>query len=145
MPWKIQPIRGQDCRCISCEYATGIVFHSTFPSLLARNSHLGSFWELLKNQLRNFSIPANHYEHFRSRPEIFQWFSNTSEDFRRFSENFKTSQKRNIWKTLLNHFRSFPKISELSRRFSEILKPFWTVSEVFQTFPKIAKGFPKFS
>ena len=96
MPWKIQPIRGQDCRCIFCGiYSTGnmqrVVFHSTFPSLLALNSLLGSIWGFLKSQLRNSSTPANHYEHFRSHPEIFRRFSNTFEDFRRFSENFKKS------------------------------------------------------
>ena len=128
-------------------YATGnmqrVVFHSTIPSLLVRNSLLGSFWGLLENQLRNFSASANHYEQFRSRPEIFQWFSNTSEDFPKILKN-----RRNIWKTA---FEPFPKFTENFRKFpntpedfSKILTPFWTVSEVFQKFPKIAKGFPKF-
>ena len=74
-------------------YATGnmqwVVFHSTFPSLLVCNSLLGSIWRLLKIQLRNSSTPTIHYEHFRSRPEIFRKFPNTSENFRRFSENSK--------------------------------------------------------
>ena len=76
-------------------YVTGnmqrVVFHSTFPSLLARNSLLGPIWGVLKSQLRNSSTPANHYEHFQSRPEIFRRFLITSEDFRKFSEIFKKS------------------------------------------------------
>ena len=87
MSWKIQPIRGQDYRCIFCGMQR-VVFYSTFPSLLARNSLLGSIWGLLKSQLRNSSTPANHYEHFRSHLEIFRRFPNTSEDFRRFSKKF---------------------------------------------------------
>ena len=128
-------------------YAAGntqrVVFHSSFPLLLARNSLLGSIRGLLKSKFRNSSTPANHYEHFRSCPEIsedfrtlprisenfkkslkhlnitfepfpkfsenFWRFPNTSEDFLRFSEDFKNH--KNIWKTLLNCFRSFPKVS----------------------------------
>ena len=90
------------------QYATRnmqrVVFHSTFPSSLARNSLLGSIWGLLKSQLRNSSTPANHYEYFRSRLEIFQRFPNTSEDFGRFSENLKKSQK-----SLKITFEQFPK------------------------------------
>ena len=41
---------------------------------------------------------------------VFRRFLNTSEDFRRFSENFKNH--KNIWKLLLNCFRTLPKISE---------------------------------
>ena len=133
-------------------YATGnmqrVVFHSTFPSLLARNSLLGSIWGLLKSQLRNFSTPAYHYKHFRSRPEIFRTFPKTPEDFPEIFKNHK-----NIWKLVLNSFRSFPKISEdfrtllkisedspkILKNHKNIEKHFWTVSEVFQKFPKIAK------
>ena len=68
-----------------------IVFHSTFSSLFACNSLVWSIWGLLKSQLRKSSTPANHYEHFWSRPDIFRKFPNTFEDFRRFSENFKIS------------------------------------------------------
>ena len=110
-------------------YATGnmqrLVFHSTFPSFLARNSLLGSIWGLLKSKLRNLSTPANHYEHFRSHPEI------VSEDFRthpKISKDFPKILKshKNIWKLLLNRFRSFPKIfrrfPNTSEDFQKILK-----------------------
>ena len=144
-----------------------VVFHSTIPSLLARNSSLGSIWGLLKSQLRNSSTPANHYEHFRSRPKIFRRFKNISEDFRtlpKISEDFPKILKnhKNIWKLFFNRFRSFPNISEHFRRFPKIFwklwkiiktseKHFWSVSEVFQKFHKSFKllkngleAFPKF-
>ena len=70
-------------------YAMGnmqrVVFHSTFPSFLARNSLLVFIWGLPKSDLRNLSTPVNHYKHFRSHLKI------VSEDFQRFSENFKRS------------------------------------------------------
>ena len=107
-------------------YATGnmqrVVFHSTFPSLLARNSLLRSFCELLKNQLRSFSTPANHYEYFRSRPEIFDDFRtlpNISEDCQRFSKiyiNRSSSPKTGLKR--FQSFRNFPEISELFRKFT---------------------------
>ena len=54
-----------------------------------------------------------------------------------------------ILKHLKNIFELFPKISgnfrTLPKIFRKFLKPFWTVFEVFQKFPKIAKDFPKFS
>ena len=56
----------------------------------------GSMQLLLRTSQKpalKLSTPANHYQHFRSRPEIFRCFSNTSEDFRRFFENFKKSEK----------------------------------------------------
>ena len=85
------PCLEEKCSQSVARIATGnmrwVVFHSTFPSLLARSSLLGSFWGLLKNQLRNFSTPVNHCEHFWSCPEIFRRFPNTSDDFQRFSEN----------------------------------------------------------
>ena len=71
--------------------------------------------------LRNFSTSGNHYEHFRSRPEIFPRFPNTSEDFLKILKNHK-----NIWKLLLNRFRSFPKI------YGD-----------FQALPKLSISFPK--
>ena len=144
-------------------YATGniqrVVFHSTFPSFLARNSLLWFIWELFKSELRNLSTPANHYEHFRSHPEI------VSEDFRtlpKISEDFPKILKdhKNIWKLFLNRFRIFPKnfqkfpnTSEDFRRFSENFKKiiktsenyFRTVSEVFQTFPNTSEDFRRFS
>ena len=58
-----------------------VVFHSTFPSLLARKSLPGSIWGLLESQLRNSSTPANHYEHFRSRPENFRRFPKIFQQF----------------------------------------------------------------
>ena len=125
MPWKIQPIRGRDYRCIFCGMLR-VVFHSTFPSLLARNSLLGSIWGLLKSQLRNSSIPANHYEHFRSRPENFP---KISEHFRRLPKIFPKILKnhKNIWKLLLDVqkrylFRRIPNTSEDYRSFSENFK-----------------------
>ena len=137
-------------------YAAGnmqrVVIHSTFPSFLARHSLLESIWRLLKSELRNLSTPANHYEHFRSHPEI------VSEDFRtlpKISEDFPKILKnhQNIWKLLLDRFRSFPKVSKdfptlpkISEDFPKILinhktsgKHFWTVSEVFQKFHKSFK------
>ena len=67
-------------------------------------------------------------------------FLMTSEHFWIFSENFKNH--KNIWKTLLNRFPSFSKISKhpkISEDFPEILKNhknfwkyFWTLSKVFQ-------------
>ena len=123
MPWKIQPIRGQDYRCIFKRYATGnmqrVVFHSTFLSLLARNSLLGSIWRLLKSQLRNSSTPANRYKHFPSRlvSEDFRTPPKISEDFPKILKYHKI-----IWKTLLNSFRSFTKISEDFRTLSKIFR-----------------------
>ena len=86
MPWKIQPIRFQDYRCIFCGMQR-VVVHSTLPSFLARNSLLGSIWGLL-----SLSTPANYYEHFRTHPEIvFEDLWTLPKIFRRFSKNFKKS------------------------------------------------------
>ena len=67
-------------------YATGnmqrVVFHSTFPSLLARKSLLGSIWTLLKSQLRNSSI--NSCEPLRTISITPENFPKISEDFRKF-------------------------------------------------------------
>ena len=118
-------------------YLTGnmqsVIFHSTFLSLLARNSLLGSIWGLLKSQLQNSSTPANHYKHFRSRPEIFWRFPNISKDFWTFLKISKDLPKilkhKNIWKLLLNSFsqvfRKFPKISEDFQHFRRFQKIFW--------------------
>ena len=100
-----------------------VVFHSTFVSWLVRNSLLGSIWGLLKSQLRNSSTPANHYEHFQSRAEIFRTFWTLPKISEGFLKILKTHE--NIWKLLFNHFQSFSKISE-----------------DFQTLPKISKDFP---
>ena len=67
-----------------------------YSTLLSRHYlrakvYWGLFEDLSKASSRISSSPENHYEHFRSRPEIFRRFSNSSEDFRRFSENFKKS------------------------------------------------------
>ena len=115
-----------------------VVLHSTFPSLLARNSLLGSH---LKSQLRNSSTPANHYEHFRSCITTGN-FPKISKHFRWFPKILKNH--KNIWKLVLNRLRSFPKISEDFQRFSKDFKKslktsgkyIWAVSEVFQKFHK---------
>ena len=52
----------------------------------------------------------------------FRRFPNISEDFRRFSENFENH--KNIWKLLLNRFRSFPKISDYFRTLPKISEDF---------------------
>ena len=76
MPWKIQPIRAQDYRCIFCGMQT-VVFHSTFPSLLARNSLLGSIWGFLKTLrlLRTITNISDHVgkfsKDFWTLPKIF--------------------------------------------------------------------------
>ena len=137
---KIQPIRGQDYRCIFCGMQR-VVFHSTFPSFLARNSSLGSIWGLLKSELRNLLTPANHYEHFRSHPEI------VSEDFwtlPKISEDFPKILKthKDIWKFVLNRFRKFPKISEHLRRFFENFRRSQKhLENTFELFPKYSKRF----
>ena len=140
MPRKIQPISGQEYRCIFCSMQR-VVFHSTFPSLLARNSLPGSIWGLPKSQLRNSSTPANHYEHFRSRPDIFRRFPKI---FRKFKKIIKINHK-NIWKLLLNRFRSYQKISEHFRRFPKIFrklkKIIKTLESTFELFPKFSKRF----
>ena len=71
-------------------YATGnmqrVVFHSNFPSFLARNSLLGSIRGLLKSELQNLSTPANPYEHS---DQIRKSFPKISERFRRFRKIFR--------------------------------------------------------
>ena len=105
-------------------YVTGnmqrVVFHSTFPSLLARNSLLGSFWGLLKNQLRNFEFlrtVTNISNHVRKFFDDFQTLLKISKDFTNISKNHKTSEKH-FW-MFSEVCRKFPKISEDFRRFSE--------------------------
>ena len=130
MPWKIQPIRGRDYRCIFCGMLR-VVFHSTFPSLLARNSLLGSIWGLLKSQLRNSSIPANHYEHFRWLPKIFRKFWKIIKT----SENYFWTSKRG---TSSEEFRTLPKITEV---FPKILKNHKNIGARFlKTSIKLTQG-----
>ena len=143
MPWKIQPIRGQDYRCIFCGMQR-VVFHSTFPSFLARNSLLGSIWGLLKSELRNLSTPANPYKHFRSQC-IRKSFPKISKDFPKILKIHK-----NIWKLLLNRFRSLRKISEdfrilpkIFEDFPKILKNHKHMKITFEPFPKVFRKFPK--
>ena len=125
----------------------------------------------LRTSQKRAPKPFNSCEPLRTFPitsrNRFRRFPNTSEDFPKISKNHK-----NIWKLLLNRFRSFPKISEYFRtppkisehfrRFPKIFrkfkknlktsgKHFWTVSEVFQKFHKSFKllkngfeAFPKF-
>ena len=111
MPWKIQPIRAQDYRCIFCGMQT-VVFHSTFPSLLARNSLLGSIWGLLKTLqlLRTITKISDHVGKFS------KLFLNTSEDFPKIVKNHK--------KHLKIIFEPFPKFPERFRRFLKIFRKF---------------------
>ena len=110
-------------------YATGnmqrVVFHSTFPSFLARNSLLESICGLLKSELRNYSTPANHYEYFRSHPKIVSEDFQTPEDFRRFPKIVKSHKtSENYFSTVSEVLRKFPKISEHFRRYSKIFRKF---------------------
>ena len=67
---------------------------------------------------------------------IFEHFQKISEDFPKMLRNNK-----NIRKTLLNRFLSFPKISEHSRRFPENFK---NILDRFQSFPKISEDCQNF-
>ena len=171
MPWKIQKIRGKDCRCIFCGMQR-VVFHSSFPSLLARNSLLGLTSSKIFQLLRTSTSISDHdrkfSDDFRTLPKISEDFPKISKNYKiiwktllnsfrsfpKVSENvwtlpmiFRKLKKTHkiIWKTLLNRFRSFPEISEHSRFFPKILKRLLTISEVFQKVVKIANYFPKFS
>ena len=129
MPWKIQPIRGQDYQCIFCGMQR-VVFHSTFSSLLARNSLLRSIWGLIKSQLRNSSTPVfkplrTFSDHIRKFSEDFGTLPKISKDFPKNLKNHK-----NIWKLLLNRFQSFPKIYKLSEHLE---------LKISEDFPKIKK------
>ena len=81
MPWKIQPIRGQDYRCIFCSMQW-VVFHSTFPSFLARNSLLGVH---LRTSQKRVPKPFNSCEPLRTFPitsgNRFQRFPKISQKF----------------------------------------------------------------
>ena len=142
MPWKKTANQRPGLPLHILRYATGnmqrVVFHSTFPSFLARNSLLGSTWRLLKSELRNLSTPAKHYEHFRSHPEIdsedFRTLTKISKDFPKILKNHK-----NFWKLLLNRFRSFPKISEDFPKILKNHKNIWkTLFNCFRSFPKVS-------
>ena len=154
------------------KYSQLVVFHSTYPSLLARNNYT---WDLLRtsqNHLRNFS--TNFSEKFRSRPQIFRWlpkilkiirtpekqfwticeiflkFPKISEHFRifpEFSENFRRFFEN--YKTISNRLRNFPTFFQRFRSFLETFQTsFWSVSEVlgnsqwFLRFSKISASFP---
>ena len=110
-------------------YTTGnmqrLVFHSTLPSLLARNSLLGSIWGLFKSQLRNSSTPANHYEHLRDRVRrFFEDFRALPKIFRKFLKNHKKKPSENYFWTASEVFRKLPKISEHFRRYPRIFRKF---------------------
>ena len=104
-------------------YATGsmrwVVLHSTFPSLLTRNS-------LLAVHLRTSQNPVlklfNSCEQLRTIPIMSGKFSIISEHFRRFSGNFKK-----IIKISKNCFL-FPKFSE---------------NFTFKDFPSFSENFKK--
>ena len=129
MPWKIQPIRGQDYRCIFCGMQR-VVFHPTFPSLLARNSLLGPISKASSETLQLLQTITNISDHVRKFFEGFPTLPKISKDFPKILKNHK-----NIWKLPLNRFRSFPKIF---RKFKKIIK---TLENTFELFPKFSKSF----
>ena len=130
-------------------YATGnmqrVLFLSRyFTVITCAQQFTGVFLRTSQKPAPKLLIPTNHYEHFWSRPEIFRWFLNTSEDFRRFSEHFKL--------TILNRFRIFPKIPEDCQTFSKIFLNRLSSSKTglkrfrsFRKFPEISDIFGKFS
>ena len=122
-----------------------MILHSTFPSLLARNSYAGVLWRSSQNQLRNFSTIVNVSEQFPSCPMI-------SEDLRRFLKIFRDFSK--IVKSPKNCFEPFLKFSENFSKFFksksssktvwEIFKSFWKLSKISEHFRKLlAVNFPK--
>ena len=127
MPEKIQPIRGQDCRCIFCGMQR-VVF--TRPSRhYLRNTTM--FYNMDSSLISNSLIKIiDSYGSFRLIPIIsdhLRPFPNTSEDFPKIFEN-----RKNALKTVLNHFRSFPKMSEHFQRFPIIFRKFRKVLKIPQ-------------
>ena len=109
-------------------YAKGnmqrVVFHYTFPLLLASNS------------LENASVLLKTFP--RSAPMLFnRTFAIT--DVRKFSDDFRTLPKifknhKNFSKTVLNRIRKFPKIlkpAKVQNRFGSVSK-FPRISELFR-------------
>ena len=115
MPWKIQPIRGQDYRCIFCCMQRVICNGSIplyFPVITCAQQLSGVHLRTSQKPVQKFSGD-------------FRTLSKISEDFPKILKNHK-----NIWKLLLNRFRSFPKIP----------KDFWTLPKISKDFPKILKN-----
>ena len=128
-------------------YATGnagmqqVVFHSTFPSLLARNSFLGSFWgsKISSETFQLLWTIMNSSDHIQRFSDNFRILPKISEDFPKILKSHKNSEKH-FW-TIFEVFDKLPNIPEVLLK---ILKPFCTISEDFQKIPKIAKKFRSF-
>ena len=128
MTWKIQPIRGQDYRCIFCGMQR-VIFHSTFLSLLGRENLLGSIWGASSETLQLLRTIKNISDHVRKFSEDFRTLPKISEDFSKILKNHK-----NIRKLLLNCFLSFPK--NFLKKFLKIFRIFQNSSEDFRRFKK---------
>ena len=119
-----------------------VVFHSTFPSLIARNSLVGFIWGLLKSHLRNSSTPTNHYEHFQWRPGIFRRFPKI---FRRFKKI--TKYLENTFELFLTFIISFINRLSLSVSLKNRFEAFQKFSETrgdIRALPKISISFRRF-
>ena len=86
--------------------------------------------------------PFNSCEPLRTFPitsgNRFRRFPNTSKDFRRFPKILKSH--KNIWKLLLNRFRSFSKFSENFRRFPNTSADFRRFLACPQTIILLCRG-----
>ena len=128
-------------------YATGIMqrimFHSTFPSLLARNSLLGPSEDFSKTSSETFQLlrtVTNISNHVRKYSMIFENFWRFPNIIKKII--IKTSQKH-FW-TVCEVFRNLPKIFWFSKYLKSSEKHFWTVCEVFRKFTNISEHFQRF-
>ena len=127
-----------------------VVFHSTIPSLLARNCYdWGPFEDFSKFSSKTFQILWT----IRNSPNHVRKFSDDFRTLLKISEAFLKMLKiiKNIWKTLLNHFRQvfegFRTLPKIPEDFPQILKNhknIWSFQKISETFRTLLKIFPKF-
>ena len=115
MPWKIQPIRDQDCRCIFCGMQR-VICNGKYSTLLSSHYLRATvYWD----PFEDFSKAS--YETL----QLLRTIMNISDHVWKFSEYFRTLPKisevfqnsHKSFKLLKNGFEVFPKFSETSRRF----------------------------
>ena len=119
-------IRRQESCCIFCGMQS-VAFHSTFPSLLARNSYAcwGSFEDISKISSDIFQLLhtfPNSFDHVCKFSDNFPTLPKILKDFSKISNIVKAPQKKVLKRFKI--FWKFPNIYKLFRKFPYFFRRF---------------------